>query len=326
MSVVATAFACEQANNGRLVNDGVSFTTVIYGAYAQDRVTDDALISALDGLGVSSWQDGRAAYGNNVYEKLTASPYSEFAKFDDGAAIEKGKTYYFTVMPVEWYVLGTDAESTKLVSSKILDVQVFNSNVDRSPDNDGNYVNNWENSTLRAWLNGTFFNRTFTSYEKAAISETKNSSAYPESYYKNHSAAIKDTWDRVYCLSYADTVNKDGRYSYRYSFSKDMVDYDCLRMAKVTDYAKARGAWYYIATAKEDYKNYEVDRILDGNGKYWLRTVGKDSVYAAVVRYTGEVGRTYENVGYKYAGSARSTIDVGVRPAVTVGFDATVGK
>ena len=327
VSIAAFAmFACEAGNNGKLVNENASFDTVIYGTYAQNRVTDGNLTGLLKGLGESAWSDNRTTYNDTVYERVVAAPFSKQAKFNDGGAITEGETYYFAVMPVEWYVLENNEDSTALIAKNILDVQVFNTNVDRAPDNDGKYVNDWELSTLREWLNGTFLNKAFTALESAAINKTKNVSAYPESYYKNHSKAINDTWDQVYCLSYADAVNADNRYNHTYAFSSAMGDYDCLRMAKVTDYAKARGAWYYINTQKEDYKDYELYQRFDGNGKYWLRTVGKDSVYAAVVRYTGEVGRTYEHVGYKYSKDAKSTVDVGVRPAITVGFDATVGK
>ena len=316
-------FACEQ-NGGQLVNENTAFTTVIYGTYAQNRVTDATLVNALGSA--SGWQDDRVTYNNTVYERVTAAPFSKQAKFNDGETITEGETYYFTVMPVEWYVLSKGEGGTTLLSKNILDVQVFNTNVDAQPDNDGNYVNNWEYSTLREWLNDTFYKKAFNAAEGQAINKTKNASAHPEAYYVNHSRAIRDTWDQVYCLSYAEAVNKDGKYNYTYSFSENMVDYDCLRMAKVTDYAKARGAWFYINVQNEDYKDYDLYTHFDGNGKYWLRTVGQDAIYAAVVRYTGEVGRAYENVGYKYSKDSKNVMDVGVRPAITVGFDATAGK
>ncbi len=298
--VAMTMFACEPNTGKQVVNDVTNVQTVTYGAYAQTVVTDQTVI---DQLAVAQWDGNRTFIGETVYEKVTATPYREGACFADGTEIEVGKEYYFTVMPIEWYVLSKSGSSV-LMAKNILDVSAFSTNTET--DNEGNYPNNWEYSTLRNYVNTTFANTAFGAMEFAAISTTKVVSKYPQSFYQAHASAINDTNDKVFALSYAEVVNTDN------GFTANGEDYDCLRMAKVTDYAKAKGAWFYIANATEGNADYERDMTWNGNGDYWLRTVGWEIGNAGIVRYTGSVGAEYKYV---------NITEVGVRPAITLGYE-----
>ena len=315
--VMAVAlFGCE-AKPVKVVNT-TEPEKVTYGKYAQQVVTDKDLISALDSA--SGWSNDRITLRNTEYERVVATPYRSGLTFADGTKIESGKTYYFSVTPIEWYLLSSEAYESRLLSVNILDVHVFATNTEYggvSLDSgltvyNGYYPNDWGYSDLRSWLNGDFQGKAFTALEYAALNTTKVVSAYPQAYYSNHSKAIADTYDKVYCMSYAEMCESP-LYSSEEKSNKNgnVLYYNGLRMAEPTDYARAKGAWYYVSNASESSANYQTESLLNGNGIYWLRTVGQDATYAATVRYTGEFGRVYEYVNKG---------DVGVRPAVSVSY------
>ena len=302
--MAVTVFACESNAGKELANKSAynGIKTVVYGTYAQDLVTDPALIADLES---ARWVNNRATVGLNEYEKVVASPYRSGASFGDGTKIEEGKTYYFAVSPINWYVLSSSSGKSVVTAEKILDVQAYNTNTET--DNDGNYPNNWGVSTLRGWLNDTFYNKAFSDFDKVAIDTAKVISAYPQSFYKAHSKAIADTWDKVYALSYAEMTDA------AYKFTEENTDYDMLRVAQVSDYARAKGAWFYTSSPDEDSADYEREVFFGGAGIYWLRTVGKNVSFAGVVRYNGTLGASdnYVNDG-----------KIGVRPSMTLGFAA----
>ena len=68
-----------------------------------------------------------------------------------------------TPEPIEWYVLAEDTVNNKslIISKRILDCQPYYG-TSYSP-------TTWENCTLRAWLNSTFYNSAFDSSEKSRI-------------------------------------------------------------------------------------------------------------------------------------------------------------
>ena len=88
--------------------------------------------------------------------------------------------------PIEWQIIGTDEnKGTALLASRYI--------LSKSKFNKGKGATNWKNSSIRKWLNGTFFNNSFSSKEKALIKQVvvKNAKA--------------DTRDSVYLLSKDET-------------------------------------------------------------------------------------------------------------------------
>lgn len=301
-------FASCESKTPEIVNDG-RHETINYGTYAQSLVTDATLISALEGV---YWSNGKAEYNGTEYVKLTATPYRSGGTFTDGTKIVEGETYYFSVDPISWYSLGDNV----YFAQKILDIHVFNSNTEMGED--GEHPNNWAVSDLRAWLNDDFMNTAFSTFDIATIELTRNESAYPESYYEAHSVNIEPTMDKVYALSYAETVDAN------LSFTTDGETNDFLRMAKVSDYARAKGAYFYVSSASEDDADYAVESVLNGNGDYWLRTIGWERANAGCVRYNGTVGKYYKYVNRYYeknSETGKTLGGVGVRPAITLSID-----
>ena len=348
-TVMAFAMAsCDDSSADIAIsNKNFNCAEVAYGSYAQDVVTDAAVIAKLEG---ASWSyDNVAVVDNMEYVRLQATPASKSVTFKNGEVIVPGTTYYFAVTEIKWYVLSSAEGASVLFAKDILDVSVYNTDTEKSQSirihdkcrsvlNDNPeeveeeftcpvcgvvtadktrlltvYPNNWEFSTVRSWLNGEFADRAFSNIEKAAINLTRVCSNSSVSYYKKHTSAIADTWDQVYCLSYADTVNPE----YGFNGAEESANagrYDCMRMAEPTDYARARGASVYTSTASD-----ERAAEWNGNGEYWLRTAGQSLAYAAIVRYTGETGAVYHYVNT--ASEANKNGSVGVRPAITVGFE-----
>jgi hypothetical protein len=302
--------SCQSNSGVGVVNGDHGRQVVCYGSYAQDVVSDATIIAKLD---AENWTEDTITLNGTKYARLVAAPYSANATFANGEKIVSGQTYYFTVTDIEWYVLTEKDGSSVLFAKDILDVSVFNTETEMS--DDAIYPNNWAFSTIRTWLNETFVGRAFNAIELASVNVTRVVSVYPEAFYNRHNSATPDTWDKVYCLSYAETVNGE------YGFTENGENYDCLRMAEPTDYARAKGAKYYASTATPGSTNYERDVEWNYNGEYWLRTCGSDIAYAATVRYTGQTGPYYQFVNNQaYNTTDSNSGAIGVRPAVTVGF------
>lgn len=157
--------------------------------------------------------------------------------------------------PIEWQVLAVEDGRALLLSEYALEARPYNET----------YRNvTWGGCTLRAWLNGEFFNTAFSSPEQARVSEVKNKNP------KNPYAGTRGgspTKDRVFLLDLAEA-------------DKYFTD-DASRQCEATAYAKARGA--YVAD--------------DGNSWWWLRSPGSIGRTASIVLYGGYAAGT----GYSVA-------------------------
>ncbi len=309
LMVAATSVAC-QSNVGKPLSNNVEREIKYYGQYAQKVVSDANLIQKIEAAASTVDENGRIKVGNIYYEKVeSAAPYKEGALFSDGTAIKTGSTYYFEVSPVAWQIVKKESGKTVLFAQSILDVACFSERTEMEGCGFGflysgkDYPNDWAISNLRTFMNVNMYGKMFDATN--AVLNTRNSSAYPQSFYSAHSAQIPDTDDKLYAPSYAELTSEE------YGYTEDGEAYDCLRMAEPTDYAKAKGCRFFEINAREDSVDYERDTELNGNGEYWLRTVGQDIYYAGVCRYTGTVGKYYTYV---------NTAVTGVRPMVTVGL------
>ncbi len=181
--------------------------------------------------------------------------------------------------PIKWRVLYASSDDLFLLSEKLLDVNPYNTtDIDIT----------WEKSTIRSWLNGYdssyntcgtnytdygFINAAFSDSEMAAIKTSTVNNANSQGYYNTYGG--KNTYDKLYLLSYKETVNGS------YGFSTDYGTYDWARRAKFTPFAKARGA--YVNTDSE----------YAGNGWWWLRSPGYTAYSAAGVTTYGYAGDYY---------------------------------
>ncbi len=233
--------------------------TVQYGFYPQTHVSDQTLIAELDN---STQSDGNGKYlfDGDYYVKQTATVCNgESYTFADGADIEDGKEYWFKCEPITWRVLSGNDGEYYLLSDKLLDAHAFYDDcTDRTIDGQTVYANNYEQSSIRSWLNNEFYNLAFSRNDNNVAETTVSNGA--SSGAENNKYACDDTTDKVYLPSYLDYLNAD------YGFATDGNDKSVTRECVTTDYARARGAWCNTAY----------------NGSYWTRTPSGNFYYCAL--------------------------------------------
>ena len=148
---------------------------------------------------------------------------------------------------IEWIVIARDRDNHALLLSRYcLDALPYNE--------DGGDVT-WEDSSIRAWLNGEFLESAFGGDPNGFIctAECKTKDG------RSGTDGGENTTDRIFLLA-VDEVTQ-------------YFPADTSRRAPVTEYAKEQGAEY--------------DK--NGNGWWWLRTPGKTQDMAAGVHTAGGV-------------------------------------
>ena len=283
--------------------DGIKY--VNYGAYPQNHVGDDELISELNKL-TNTNSKGYYEYGGKEYAKVIANPYlhgsytdyygnDNYYMYSDGAMIDENVIEWFIVKPIRWRIISENSDgSYQLYSEYILDsVDYCDYRYVRLIDGSNVYTNNYKYSNIRAWLNGYngtdymitdytdkgFYDKAFEDIEKEAIvtKEVDNSTSTTQS--PTNKYACENTSDKIYLLSYQDIVNSN------YGF----ID-ATSRCAQVTDYAKAVGAFWVV------------DPEYSDNSYYWLRSPDDEYNNSPLfVYYTGNIYNVY-HVHFTYNG------------------------
>ena len=203
-----------------------------------------------------------------------------------------------TKKPIKWRVLSIDENNNAFI--------VADKNLDCRPYNEEWEVVTWETSTIRSWLNGygassnidgddysmdNFIDNAFTEEEQAAIyTTTVINAANPE----HGIIGCNNTEDKVYLLSGEEVSNAE------YGFDNELKSQSKKREVRNTDYAKLNGVY---TSENPEYA---------GNGTWWLRSSGPNSVSA---HYIGESGY------YQYVGAFIE--DNGVRPALNINLSAS---
>ena len=257
--------------------------TAKYGLYPQTHVTDTSIIQTLNGLPES---DGWYRIGATYYAKTVAAPVASTYTFSDGSSIESGKTYWFKCEPIAWDICNdynnTPKGEYRLLSTYVLDAHAFDSATEKT----------YKDSNIRSWLTNDFYNSAFSlgdAYGKVtSVANDNDSACFSDSFsYQYKTDAVQD---KVYLLSYKD-LTKD-TYIIGGSQSPNAK-------SKVTDYAKARGAF----------------ASSDGYGRYWTRTPFKANAGVDngkyCIRYGGEDG-AFKNT------TNPSDASIGIRPMMTI--------
>ncbi len=229
----------------------------------------DKLLSEDDNM-IAAARDAKFAVGNYV----TFGTYPQTKAGNDAT-------------PIEWLVLARDGNKALLISRYALDAQPYNKD----------YTSvTWETCTLRTWLNGTFYNKAFSSAEQAAILTTNVDNSKNQCYSGWSTSGGNNTQDKVFLLSYAE-ANK--YFSVTYNNSSNTKS----RVAP-TAYAIAQGAG-----KNSSYKT------ADGIDAGWwrLRSPGRYQNYAAGVDIDGSLYDLYVGKG---SGS--------VRPALWVNLESKI--
>ena len=148
---------------------------------------------------------------------------------------------------IEWKVLTVEDGRALLISKYGLDSKPYNDIYEDAT---------WETCSLRAWLNGEFYDSAFSASEKEQIQSLELSNLN-NSEYGTEGGSV--TTDRIFLLSIDEAE------------SYFAADYD--KICKGTLYAKENGAY--------------ADK--DGHTLWWLRSPGDGSAYAAFVDLDGSI-------------------------------------
>lgn len=184
---------------------------------------------------------------------------------------------------IEWLVLTKKDSRLLLLSKHALDARKYN-------ETNGDVT--WETCTLRKWLNESFYKAAFDENEQKHVALTALAN---EDNPKYNTEGGNDTQDRVFLLSIGEVT------AY---FNPDMATPDPAKVAKVTEYAKAQGAW----------ANYTQEWY--GICDWRLRTVGFNQKCAALVDRNGRVQPFGMSVDFTF-----QQMSYAVRPAVWLNLE-----
>lgn len=243
MNLAASAAPVTQTND-------TTGDIIAFGSYPQTKVTDAALITALESQPLQA--------GNIV-------------TYNGGKYLKQ--TDWFKYEPIQWRVLSNTDGELFVMAEKILDSRPYYPQIASVT---------WENSAIRSWLNGEFYNAAFNASEQAKI---KTSPVVNEKYPGYDTDGGNNTNDKLFLLSCAEAANP------AYGFG-DVAVLDTARVAQGSDYAISRGL-----------------ALVSGNGYWWLRTPGVYQTRAGIVRFDG---RLY------YSGFTVNDAATGVRPAMRI--------
>lgn len=149
--------------------------------------------------------------------------------------------YWFKFESLKWRVL--DASTGLIMCETIIDSQPYSNTIYEeciwsdldlyAYFNDSSYTryaNDYETSSIRAWLNDDFYNTSFTDIEQSTIATTILNNDEDTS-----TSNTASTNDKIFLLSYKDALNNN------YGFSTDEDVKDTARQAQDSDYAKCQG-------------------------------------------------------------------------------------
>ena len=302
-----------------------------FGSYPQSEVEDETLIAKLNARAPEwdEWTsygyysgNGNCGsmiqgdwmryidveYNGNKYRGVKFTQYRPYYTYynslnysyqDDNGYITD-ISYWFKFEPINWEVL--DPVSGLVICETIIDAQAYCDTIYYNGDklsnyayfNDSlfkNFANDYENSSIRKWLNGDFYNTAFSDGQKNKI---KSTALNNDGYYTLTGAGYdnrldsKETNDKIFLLSYNEAKNVD------FGFALDENKGDFARQTKGSDYAKSQGLY--------------VESLYDNNSYWFLRSPGYYSSGCCGINYSGQVS----------SGEYFATCDVsrGVRPAL----------
>ncbi|MDE5562102.1 MAG: hypothetical protein K2J01_00870 [Clostridiales bacterium] len=262
----------------------------MYGEYPQTiKAANVTVGGTADADGYYTGSDGAK------YAKVTATPYFMYTwsnvKFSNDENVIAGTDYFFKVEPIKWRVLEKKDGKTLLLCDTIIDSGVYHNSQDsREIGGTTVYASNYMHSDIRAWLNGTFYAKAFSSAQQQNIQLTTVNNSAATTCKSENSYACENTQDKIFLPSYKEIHNS------AYGFVSAGGDADESRMMLVSDYARATGAWMSDAYA------------WFGRGMWWTRSPIWDSaIDISQATPSGTV-----------AGSEVDSAYVGVVPAMRV--------
>ena len=264
---------CGARDNGRFY----------FGLYPQTEVADGETTTALVNIAgnpitsTSGWTSYNyyvsgiktdcmcykdVTYNGEIYRGVYIRNYRPYyfnynggSTYQDENGYNTNSAYWFKYEPIEWTIVSEDNGYATIVCNMILDSQAYqDTNIHSNSEHYNNgvdtpsgiYANNYKYSTIRKWLNETFYQTAFNSLQQAIIQTIEVDNGVESTGYINNLYAGENTLDKVWLLSYEDVTTHFTSYSERYRMT--------------TDYAQSQGAHTCFGTN------------FDGNGYWWLRS------------------------------------------------------
>ena len=255
--------------------------------------------------------------------------YKPTNTFQYNNGYRKTVAYWFRYEPIQWRIMEEKNGSALLIAQLIIDSQAYldvaeyvgldeksnsiymNSNAG-VPEN--TYANNYMYSSIRAWLNDTFYQTAFTELQKGLIALTTVDNGITSSRPINGNNEMnwnsgtrflcEDTQDYIFLPSEADVTNP------KYGFSDFMERYanDKNRIRKYSDYALSQGLWAHGSAYTQE--------VL--YGEYWTRSPfqskSDNSGYGVACKVDEE--------GYAAGGDFVITTSMGVVPMLWLNLSA----
>lgn len=290
-----------------LTSDGDWLSFGYYTGESQNGYPAYGTMAPSDFMRYADKEYGGEKYRAVVFDfgrpQSTLSAPGTFSPSVSNGGFEPSTVYWFRYEPILWRIL--DAEKKIIVSDIALDAQAFNNSVYKNSDiensklslfNDAeynNYASFYSTSSLREWLNSSFFETAFSSVERENILNTdlpENPDYYAARKYgvkPDDYAPLTDSpvTDKVWLLSYGELNDY-----YKALGSRWYIDYS----ASASRYAQAQGCYVWDT----------------GRCNWFTRTPSYNSLLAHSVNYGGDTG-------LNAFGDAYST-NLGIRPAISV--------
>jgi len=217
------------------------------------------------------------------YARCTENACGANYTYSDGttaAQSSANSTKYFKVEPIKWRVLTNDYKgNTLLLAEDILTAHRYAAS-----------SNNYKDSEIRTWLNGTFLNAAFSDSEKSRIATTTvdNSAAStnPDSNPNEFNGGVnpyacENTTDKIFLLSEQEVTKSEYGFA---AYDQGGVGHTRIRMT--TDYAKANyayqfttsgyGGWWWLRSPSYNGSNGARGVLSDGyaRGNYVSNSSG----------------------------------------------------
>ncbi|GEM_PF-4567535 len=224
--VISSDLTTETVTSKVEVTDAVETTTTVSYTSTNETTstfTTTTIITEEESIGNT---DESTAVDTNSNEIITADNLFKIVKFGNYGGEN-----------IEWYMLDESENNVLLLSKYIIDYKPFN--------DDGHVIakdTDWENSSLRSWLNNEFIDEAFTNQEQAYLICTNVQD------YKSDQKLGNIVEDRVFLFS---------REQLLYYTSKP------LNMATLTEYASNRSKytseyWWLLDSYCNDLYKYNV--------------------------------------------------------------------
>ena len=297
----------EDANLISALNSLVPQDNKLWDSYGYYSGTDEDFDGQMESKDYMRYKD--VVYEGNKYRAVVFDTYrpahtdnesteTSFSYQNNNIGGNKNKytintVYWFKFEPIEWRVL--DPLTGLAMCTSAIDSQAYNNYIlwfDVNGDGDWDeddlnygdkdqtyYANDYENSSIRKWLNEDFYNTAFTYEQRCNIKSTEISEF--------------SLTDKVFLLS-LDEVNSS---EYGFNTGNTVID-KISHFMKSSDYARCQGCKMY---------NFSNDQASDyyGNCPWWLRSPNCDT----------EATRAYDEYG-RYSDYVVSQTYLGVVPAI----------